>query len=148
MDTTPPPLPSIRTGGWWQRHWKWALPALGALGLSLFAAFVLLAVSALFGMMKSSDAYRLALQRVQASPAAAAALGAPIQEGWLVMGNIEVNGPSGAANLQIPVSGPAGEGDVFVEATKSAGAWNFQTLVLQLDADGKRIDLLEETQTP
>jgi hypothetical protein len=148
MNTTPPPLPPIRTGGWWQRHWKWALPALGVLGLSLFAAFVLLAVSALFGMMKSSDAYKLALQRVQASPAATAALGAPIHDGWLVMGNVQINGPSGAASLQIPVSGPQGAGDVFVEATKSAGAWNFQTLVLQLDADGKRIDLLEEIQTP
>lgn len=148
MDTTPPPLPSTRSGGWWQRHWKWAVPALGVLGLSLFAGFVMLAVSAVFGMMKSSDAYKVALQRVQASPAATAALGTPIRDGWLVMGNIQVNGPSGAANLQIPVSGPAGEGDVFVEATKSAGAWNFQTLVLQLDAGGKRIDLLEETPAP
>jgi hypothetical protein len=148
MDTTPPPLPSTRTDGWWQRHWKWAVPVLGVLGLSLFAAFVLLAVSALFGMMKSSDAYKVALQRVQASPAATAALGTPIREGWLVMGNIQVNGPSGAANLQIPVSGPAGEGDVYVEATKSAGARNVQTLILQLDADGKRIDLLEEAPVP
>jgi len=148
MDTTPPPLPSVRTGGWWQRHWKWAVPVLGALGLSLFAAFVLLAVSALFGMVKSSDAYKLALQRVQANPAATAALGTPIHEGWLVMGNIQVNGPSGAANLQIPVSGPAGKGDVFVEATKSAGAWNFRTLVLQLDDGGRRIDLLDEAPSP
>jgi hypothetical protein len=99
-------------------------------------------------MMKSSDAYKLALQRVQANPAAAAALGTPIHEGWLVMGNIQVNGASGAANLQIPVSGPAGEGDVFVEATKSAGAWNFKTLVLQLDDGGRRIDLLDEAASP
>lgn len=148
MDTKPPPLPSTRSGGWWQRHWKWAVPALGVLGLSLFAAFVLLIVSAVFGMVKSSDAYKLALQRVQANPAATAALGTPIHEGWLVMGNIQVNGPSGAANLQIPVSGPAGEGDVFVEATKSAGAWNFKTLVLQLDDGGRRIDLLDEAPSP
>jgi len=147
MNTTPPPLPSARTGGWWQRHWKWAVPALAVLGLSLFAACVLLALSAAFGMVKSSDAYQLAMQRVQASPAAAAALGTPIREGWLVMGNIQINGPSGAANLQIPVSGPAGEGDVFVEATKAAGAWNLQTLVLQLDAGDERIDLLEEEST-
>lgn len=148
MDTTPPPLPSSRTDGWWQRHWKWAVPVLGVLGLSLFAVFVLLAVGAVFGMVKSSDAYKLAMQRVQASPAATVALGKPIREGWLVMGNIHINGPSGTANLQIPVSGPAGEGDVFVEATKSAGAWSFQTLVLQRDADGKRIDLLEEAPAP
>lgn len=144
MNSTPPPLVSARPQGWWSRHWKWAVPALSAVALSLIAGFVLLVISLVFGAIKSSDAYRLALQRVQASPAASTALGTPIREGWLVMGNIQVNGPTGEANLQIPVSGPKGEGDIFVEAKKSAGEWTFQTLLLQLDAGKERIDLLEE----
>ena len=143
---TPPPMPIARNGGWWQRHWRWAVPALAALGLGLFAAFVLLILSAVFGMMKSSDAYRQALSRLQASPAATAALGAPLREGWLTLGNIEVNGPSGEAHLQIPVSGSLGEGDLYVEAEKAADAWTLHALVLQLDGDGRRIDLLEEAQ--
>ena len=143
---TPPPMPIARNGGWWQRHWRWAVPALAALGLGLFAAFVLLILSAVFGMMKSSDAYKQALSRLHASPAATAALGAPLREGWLTLGNIEVNGPSGEAHLQIPVSGSLGEGDLYVEAEKAAGAWTLHTLVLQLDGDGRRIDLLEEAQ--
>ncbi|RYZ72500.1 MAG: hypothetical protein EOP91_08000 [Lysobacteraceae bacterium] len=146
MAATPPPMPIARNGGWWQRHWRWAVPALAALGLGLFAAFLLLILSAIFGMMKSSDAYRQAMSRLHASPAATAALGAPLREGWLTLGNIEVNGPSGEASLQIPVSGSLGEGDLYVEAEKAAGAWTFHTLVLQLDADGRRIDLLEEAQ--
>ena len=143
---TPPPMPIARTGGWWQRHWRWAVPALAVLGLGLFAAFVLLILSAVFGMMKSSDAYKQAMSRLQASPAATAALGAPLREGWLTLGNIEVNGPSGEAHLQIPVSGSLGEGDLYVEAEKAAGAWTLHTLVRQLDGDGRRIDLLEEAQ--
>ena len=143
---TPPPMPIARNGGWWQRHWRWAVPALAALGLGLFAAFVLLILSAIFGMMKSSDAYKQAMSRLQASPAATGALGAPLREGWLTLGNIEVNGPSGEAHLQIPVSGSLGEGDLYVEAEKAAGAWTLHTLVRQLDGDGRRIDLLEEAQ--
>ncbi|MET0280976.1 MAG: cytochrome c oxidase assembly factor Coa1 family protein, partial [Steroidobacteraceae bacterium] len=103
MNTTPPPLAPARPEGWWSRHWKWAAPALAALVLSLVAGAVLLVISLVFGMIKSSDAYILALQRVHASPAATAALGTPIREGWFTMGNIEVNGPTGEANLQIPV---------------------------------------------
>ncbi len=144
MHANPPPLTPARPEGWWSRHWKWAVPALATLALSLLAAVVVLIISLVFGMIRSSDAYKLALERAQASPAATAALGTPIRAGWLTMGNIEVNGPTGEANLQIPVSGPKGEGDLFVEAEKSAGAWTFQTLVVQVDAGGKRIDLLGE----
>ena len=120
------------------------MPVLAAVLLSLFAAAVLAFVSALFGMIKSSDAYQHPLQQAQRSPAAIAALGEPIRPGWLVMGNISVNGPSGEANLQIPLDGPKASGDLFVEAKKSAGAWSYQNLVLQLDGGGQRIDLLQE----
>ena len=148
MHTISSPHTPPRPDGWWKRHWKWAVPALAALALSLLAGFVALIISMVFGMIKSSDAYKLAVQRAQASPAATAALGTPIQEGWFTMGNIKVNGPMGEANLQIPVSGPKGEGDLFVEARKSAGTWTFQTLVVQVDAGGQRIDLLEEEPRP
>lgn len=148
MQTTPSPVTPARPDGWWSRHWKWAVPALAALALSLLAGFVALIISMVFGMIKSSDAYKLALERAQASPAATAALGTPIQEGWFTMGNIEVNGPMGEANLQIPISGPKSEGDLFVEARKSAGTWTFQTLEVQVDAGGQRIDLLDEEPRP
>jgi hypothetical protein len=148
MHTTSSPHTPARPDGWWKRNWKWAVPALAALGLSLLAGFVALIISMVFGMIKSSDAYKLAVQRAQGSPAVTAALGQPIQEGWFTMGNIEVNGPMGEANLQIPVSGPKGEGDIFVEARKSAGTWTFRTLVVQVDAGGQRIDLLEEEPRP
>ena len=130
--------------GWWRRNWKWFVPMLAAVLLTLFVAAMLAFMSAIFGMIKSSDAYQHSLQQAQRSPAAIAALGEPMKPGWLVMGNINVNGPSGDANLQIPLTGPKANGDLFVEAKKSTGEWNYQTLVLQLDNGGKRIDLLEE----
>jgi len=145
MSAMPPPLPVIQRSGWWSRHWKWAVPVLSAVLLAFFTAAVLLFMSALFGMIKSSDAYQQALQQAQRNPAVVAALGEPVEEGWLVMGNISVNGPSGEASLQIPISGPKGEGDVYVEATKSAGQWNYKTLLVRVDGAKESIDLLEAT---
>ena len=110
--------------------------------LALFAAVILLSLSVLFGMIKSSDAYQQALREAKADPAVAQALGEPIEEGWLTMGNISVNGPSGEANLQIPISGPKGEGDIYLEATKSAGQWNYSTLLVRVDGSDQVIDLL------
>lgn len=139
--STLPPLPAPPRTGWWQRHWKWAVPVLCTVLLTLFAGFVLLLFSAVYGMIKSSGPYTEALQRAQANPAAVAALGTPLRDGWFTQGNVRVDGASGEANLQIPVSGPKGKGKLFVEASKSAGQWSFETLVLQVDADGERIDL-------
>jgi hypothetical protein len=118
------------------------VPLLSALVLTLSVGFMLLIFSAVFGMMKSSDAYRQALQAAREDPAVTAALGEPIEEGWFTMGNINVNGPSGEANLQIPISGPKGEGDIYLEATKSAGQWNYSTLLVRVDGSDEAIDLL------
>ena len=142
MSAMPPPLASTHPRGWWSRHWKWVVPLLGALMLALFTGVILLFMSALFGMMKSSDAYQQAVREAKANPAVVQALGEPIEEGWLTMGNINVNGPSGEANLQIPISGPKGEGDIYLEATKSAGQWNYSTLLVRVDASDQAIDLL------
>lgn len=145
MSAMPPPLPATQRSGWWNRHWKWAVPLLSTFVLALFAALILLFMSALLGMMKSSDAYRHSLQQAQSNRLVIAALGEPIEEGWFIMGNISVNGSSGKANLKIPISGPKGEGDIYVEATKSEGQWNYKTLLVRVDGAKESIDLLEET---
>lgn len=94
--------------------------------------------------MKSSDAYRQALARARKSGAVVEALGAPIRDGWFTSGKISVNGPSGSAELAIPIEGPKGKGKLYVVATKSAGLWTYGTLVVEVARSGERIDLLEQ----
>lgn len=130
---------------WWDRNWKWFVP-LGCLsGLTLLIGFVAAVLVFVFGLMKSSDAYRLAFAKAQQSRAAMATLGEPLKSGLFVSGNVHVNGPAGTANLAIPVSGPKGSGTLHLQATKSAGRWTFEQLFLDVTATGQRIDLLVET---
>ena len=58
-----------------------------------------------FGLMKSSDAYKQAMVIVRQSPVINEALGLPIKEGLIISGSISVRGPSGNAELAIPVYG-------------------------------------------
>ena len=60
------------------------------------------------------------------------------------MGNINVNGSSGHADLAIPVSGPEGSGTIYDVASKSAaaGQWTILRLVVDVKATNERIDLL------
>jgi hypothetical protein len=143
----PPPLPGTippaKQPGWWQRNWKWFVP-VGCLGLLvLFTGFIALVVSVVFGILKSSEVYQAALNAARSKPAVEMALGTPIEEGLIVMGNINVSGSSGNADLAIPVSGPEDEATIYAVAEKSAGQWAFSILEVEVKSTGERIDLLE-----
>lgn len=144
---TEPMRPAQPQTSWWSRNWKWAVP-VGCLVLLLpllaLTGFVGAILAIVFGTIKSTDVYEEALARARSSPAAIEALGQPIEDGWLMGGNIQVNGPSGSADISIPLEGPKGEGDLYVVASKSAGRWEYQTLELEVDGREDRIDLLAE----
>lgn len=140
---SPPPLPKS-SRSWWQRNGKWAIPAVCIGAVVFFAGFMALIVSAVFGMMKSSDAYKQAFARASANPAVVRALGSPVRAGLFVSGKIEVNGPTGRAELAIPLAGPKGKAMLYVAAEKSAGEWRYSTLFVRLHATGEQINLLEK----
>jgi hypothetical protein len=110
--------------------------------LVLLVAFVCSIALIIFGAMKSSDVYQGALAKAKTSSAVTQVLGSPIKDGLFLSGSTNVNGASGEANLAIPLSGPKGEGTLYVVATKSAGLWTYSSLILEVKQTKKRIDLL------
>ena len=133
---------------WFGRNWKWAAPTGCLLVVLLVGAFIASILFFVFSMMKSNEAYRHSLETARQNPAVVAALGEPIHEGWLVSGNFEESGGTGQAQFSIPVSGPKGSGTIYVEARKSAGQWNYSTMVLEVDASRQRLDLLQAPSDP
>ena len=128
---------------WWSRNWKWAVPA-GCLTLCVFWIVVVSAfIYGLFALAKTSDVYKLALEKVKGNPQVVASTGYPVKEGWYMSGSIHINGPSGNADISFPVSGPKGSGKVYAVAKKSAGIWTFKTLVFE-DEKGERVNLIVE----
>jgi len=133
---------------WFGRNWKWAAPTGCLLLVLLVGAFIASIFFFVFSMMKSNDAYQHALETARANPAVVAALGQPIQEGWFVSGNFEESGGKGQASFSIPLSGPKGSGTLYVEASKSAGHWDYSTMALEMDSSQQRVDLLEAPTAP
>ena len=137
------PVQERRSGN---RSWiKWVAGGCGCLVLlgALAVAAVVSGVFGVFGVIKSSDIYEEAVARAQSHPAATAALGEPIEAGWYVSGSVETSGGGGEGSLSVPLEGPRGEGTLYVEATKRAGAWSYQLLELDVEG-GERIDLLAD----
>ena len=113
----------------------------GILFITLFVAIFFFVTS----LMKSNDAYRLAMTTARQHPQIVRYLGEPIRSGYFVQGKINVSDGSGQARLTIPLAGPNGDGKLRVEAFKRLGRWQLQSLVF-VGADGQRIELLTETK--
>ena len=99
-----------------------------------------------FYALKSSDAYRLGVSELQASPLAAAMLGAPISTG-MPFGSISINGASGRAALTFTATGPKAAGRVFLEAVKKQGVWSITRLALAVDGREGVINLISPANT-
>ena len=130
-------------------HWKRNL-ALGVLALVfLFVAFVGGIFFIVETSFRHSDCYIQGLARAQSNPMVIEKIGQPVTAGWLASGSINVSGPSGNADISIPITGPKGKGSIYVLAKKSAGEWNFQRLEVEIEGEDPRIDLLKtETSAP
>lgn len=127
--------------GWWSSNWKWALPS-GCLlvVVMLFGGCVALVVQ-LAGAVKESAPYVTALDRLRASPDAVAVLGEPIGTDWGFSGGFNDRGDHGDAHYSQDVSGPDGQGTLYVEAIKDEGRWRYRVLQLVPRGDHENIDL-------
>jgi len=129
----------VQRKSWLGRNWKWllllSLLLMVCIGLGIFALIM--------SWMRSSDVALEAVARAQGNPAVAQKLGGRIEEGWLTSGSINVGtGGSGDANLAVPISGPKGNGTVYVMARRIAGVWNYSQMIAGIESTGEKIDLL------
>jgi hypothetical protein len=126
---------------WWGRNWKWVVPVGCVTPLLVCGGGITLIVVLVFGAIKSSDVYTEAVARAKANPEVKSRLGEPVEAGFWASGKVEVSGPSGEADLTIPLSGPKGSATLRAVATKTGGKWEYSTLEVTPGDSGGRIDL-------
>jgi hypothetical protein len=132
------------TQGWWATNWKWVLP-VGCLGtIVMFVALGFSIFAFVTGTMKSSWPYAEGVKLAKANPAVVDALGAPLRTTWWFSGSMNVSGPSGEAELAIPLRGSQGSGTLYVIAHKRAGEWSFELAEVAIKGNDDRIDLLSQ----
>ncbi len=126
--------------------WLWIGLPIGCIGVLLLvcggSAFTL--VYGVSALIKSSEPYRYALQRVEDHGGTAQKLGTPIEPGSFLSGSIQIYGEDGEADFLVPLSGPGGTASLRVVASKEAGQWSYAILQVTFGNDtDERIDLLE-----
>jgi hypothetical protein len=116
-----------------------AVAAAGVAAILIFVGGVLFAV---FGVMRNSEVCTIALDRANHDPELVAVLGEPIGAGWFVSGKVETAGPSGTAELSVPISGPRGKGTLYIVAKKTADRWEYTVLEVAIPGRTERINLV------
>jgi hypothetical protein len=114
----------------------------------LLAVFVATIFTVVEYSFQHSDVYIYAVSQAKTNPFVVGKIGQPLKIGWLTTGSINNSGPSGRADIAIPISGPQGKGTIYVVAKKSAGEWKFDTLQVEIVGESQRIELLPERQRP
>src|SRR5690349_3882912 len=103
-----------------------AIAGIGCIVVDVgIAAIIAGIVMFVFGLIKSSDVYKEAVHRAATNPQVIEMLGTPIETGWWVMGNVNINNDNGHANITIPLSGPKGHARLFVRGTEDKGNWEY-----------------------
>ena len=133
------PYPIEPEKNWFRRH---LVATIVMVAVVAGVGLVLALFVGIMSLLKSSDVYRQAVTKAQNTPAIVEALGKPVTAGWWLSGNINVSGPSGSADLAIPISGPKGRGTIYAVATKQAGQWRFKLLEVAVDGQAQRIPLV------
>ena len=119
-----------------QRQWaKWGVIVWVAAAAAFVALFFVIAAS-----FKSSDAYKLAVARLESDEQIAQLVGKPLSTG-MPMGSVEVSGPRGSASLSFSVEGPTGKGTAYVEAVKDLGQWKIERMAFVQEGTGRRVEL-------
>jgi len=121
-----------------QRKW-----AIGGVLIYLFIIlFVWGIVFWAFGLMKENNAYKMSFLAVQNNPEVIEMIGTPIESGFFIIGNMSTNKGKGEANLQYTITGPKGEGEVDMYATKKQGKWTMHQLGVYIEANDKTISII------
>jgi hypothetical protein len=121
---------------------------VGCLGGLVFVALIVggigVFVWGIMQFMKSSDAYQQAMERAETHPGVIAVLGEPIEPAWYLTGSVNEGSGTGEAKLEIPLSGPIGDGTLYVQTKTIAGELRFDVLTLRVRGTDERINLLRE----
>jgi Cytochrome oxidase complex assembly protein 1 len=142
--SVPPPLPQtvVPHPGWWERHWRWAVPVICVIGFALLAGVVFAMISFIGSAMRDSEPYRVAMREARGNAEVVRALGQPIEAGWMMSGSFNSVGTREEAQLSISIEGPKGEGTIYVEGSARNGAWIYDVLLVKVNGRDAVVDLL------
>lgn len=123
---------------------KWSRAGIAVVGGSILMGLVMVMI--MFYSIGRMEPVDNALMELNANTEATNYLGDNIQrKGFLFTGSVSTTGSTGDANISFPVKGEQSVGKVYMIAKKEMGIWEIKKLVLEIEEENYRFDILENT---
>jgi hypothetical protein len=113
---------------WLRRNWPWFMPAMALAMMGLCCTGASLGFLDIFGRVRGTAVYQMAMEQVVSDQRVIAQLGQPIEPAWLLSGQVETSDGSGDAQVLFNISGPGGNASVRLEATMVSDQWTIDFL--------------------
>jgi hypothetical protein len=136
--TPPPAQPAQKKSSGCLKVFLIGCSVIIVLGVAVIAALVFF----VFGAIKKTDVYKQALAKVRGDQRVVAALGEPIDAGFWVSGNMNLNNGKGNCDFKFPVSGPKAKATVHVAASTEGNGWDYNVLDVTPDNGSPPINVL------
>ncbi len=107
-----------------------------------FCAFVAVIVVIAFSALHHTEAFRTGFNRASHDPRVKAALGAPIEAGLVIRGNVGSEGGHANANIHFSILGTHQNAGVHVVGEREGREWHYTVMTVEPD-HGEAIDLLK-----
>ena len=111
------------------------------LGIAVFMLLIFAIATAFYFLMQlmKGDAYHLSLQTLLKNDQVVQTVGPSIEPSWYVLGSVKTSGPDGSAAIEYVIEGDKSEAKVYVYATKKAGLWLIDELIVAPESQHERI---------
>jgi hypothetical protein len=121
---------------------KFKLFVLGSAGVAAIGILALGLLWAVTGSMRSAQVTVDAIERARLNEEVVKQIGLPIEPGWWVTGSLSNSGPSGRADLAVPLHGSRGSGTLYLRAEEVAGEWHYKLMEVGIGGRKDHIQLL------
>ncbi|MFO0594868.1 MAG: cytochrome c oxidase assembly factor Coa1 family protein [Myxococcaceae bacterium] len=143
---SPDGQPPMQQQSWFGRNWKWLVPVGCGVPMICCLSFAAMTYFGASKLIEGSAPFVEAISKATGNDEVKATLGTPLKAGMGLNGSFNEKNGNGTADFSVPISGPKGSGTLRVKGTSLGGVWVYD--VMQVEAGGKVIDLLENDAPP
>ena len=137
-------MPRREEKGWWERYWTWVVGCGCLAPLLLVGGCIGVIWFGTADLVRSSDVYQEAMERVRAHPEVVAEMG-QVEANWSgFRGNISLRSNGGDIDAHVALRGSRASGTLHIVAKKRGGEWETQQLEVTIDGRDRPIDVLAE----
>ena len=141
---------SIENESWWNKNWKWLVPVLGLLLISVFTISSTDIGDITFDIVKAyadPDLVEIAINKAQENDEVKELLGTlkPLDKMAKLEGSVKYSNDDTLVDLSVRIKGSKGKGRMRIIAERNGENWEYKKIIIGIKKLKRTIEIIDET---